>query len=109
VCVPDGASVLDGGEEPGAGEEREMAVDDGEIDGAAGGDFGDGAGAAALDEAGEEREASGVCECFEDGRIEFAVNGRSSAGDLSRGGGFLGYLRHYASIDMIAGEVKRAW
>lgn len=64
--VVDGFGLFFAREHACAGEEGEVATDDGKIDGAAGGDFGDGAGPGALGETGEERETRGIAQGFEE-------------------------------------------
>lgn len=66
--IEHGAAFLFSGDEGGPGEQGEVAGDDGEIDGAAVGDFADGAGAGALGEAGEEATAGRVGEGVKKGR-----------------------------------------
>jgi hypothetical protein len=98
--VGDGPAVLDGVEEPGAGEELEVAGDDREVDGAALGDLGDGAGPGALRETGDKTQPGRVGEGFEEIGLEKVVDRALAGGGVPRGGGraFNAYLRHHASI-----------
>jgi hypothetical protein len=85
------AALLADGEDSRAGEQGEMARDDGDIDRAAGCDFADVAVATALGDAGEEGEAGVVGEGSEKTSVEGCVDGCfASEGKLWGGGRGLG-------------------